>query len=91
MNKRIFVANLPFSSTEGEIEKLFSGHGKVKYLNRILDQRTGNFRGIAFVEMEDKDADSAIQALNDTFYNKRKLYVAPAIKKESPELQHEPA
>lgn len=60
----IFVGNLPFSATEADLRGLFEAHGTVTSARVITDRETGRSRGFGFVEMEDADATSAIEALN---------------------------
>ncbi|MCH7938625.1 MAG: RNA-binding protein [Candidatus Marinimicrobia bacterium] len=76
--KKIYVGNLPFSATEGEVKELFEQHGSVTSVNLITDRDTGRFRGFGFVEMEDADGDSAIKALNDQDFGGRPLRVNEA-------------
>ncbi|HVH18349.1 MAG TPA: RNA-binding protein [Myxococcota bacterium] len=65
MNKRIYVGNLPFSTTESDLESLFAQHGAVASVRVITDRETGRSRGFAFVEMGDPTAaDEAIRSLN---------------------------
>jgi len=51
MSTNIFVGNLPFSATEGEIHNLFSAYGTVERVNLITDRETGRLKGFGFVEM----------------------------------------
>ena len=51
MSTNIFVGNLPFSTTEDEIRKLFSAYGTVEKVSLIIDHETGQLRGFGFVEM----------------------------------------
>ncbi len=60
----IFVGNLPFSATEADLRGLFEAHGTVTSARVITDRETGRRRGFGFVEMEDADATTAIEALN---------------------------
>lgn len=76
--KKIYVGNLPFSATEGEVKELFEQHGSVTSVNLITDRDTGRFRGFGFVEMEEADGDSAIKALNDQDFGGRPLRVNEA-------------
>lgn len=61
---KIYVGNLPFDATEGELQQMFTVHGAVQSVNLVNDNMTGRFRGFAFVEMADEDANKAISALN---------------------------
>lgn len=87
-NNRIFVAGLPFSSTEEEIKNLFSSVGNVVSVSIILDRQTNRSKGFGFVEMEKKeDAENAIQKLNNTEFGGRKLVVALAKPQEKREFK----
>ena len=80
---KIYVGNLPFSSTQSEIHELFSGHGEVAEVAVITDRETGRPRGFAFVEMPDaSQAGSAIEALNGTDFGGRQLAVNEAKPRE---------
>ena len=79
MNKRLFVAGLPFSSTQDELRDLFASVGNVVSTSIITDRETGRSKGFGFVEMEtSEEASSAIAKLNDTDFGGRKLIVAEA-------------
>ena len=78
MSKRIYVGNLPFSATEGEVRELFEQHGTVESVDLITDRYTGRPRGFGFVEMDDEAADAAISALDDASLNGRSLRVNEA-------------
>ena len=76
--KRIYVGNLPFTSTEDEVRELFEQHGAVDSVRLIHDRDTGRPRGFGFVEMEDDAADTAINALDNTMLGGRTLRVNEA-------------
>ncbi len=79
MNKRLFVAGLPFSATEDELKNLFSEVGNVVSANIIIDRMTGRSKGFGFVEMEkEEEAQNAIAKLNDSDFGGRKLVVNEA-------------
>lgn len=79
MSKKIYVGNLPFSSTEGDLRSLFARHGDVASVNVIMDRETGRPRGFAFVEMAQEDsAREAIRALDGTELDGRSLRVNEA-------------
>lgn len=77
MSKKIYVGNLPFSSTESQIRELFSRYGTVTSVNLITDRETGRPRGFGFVEM-DGGAEQAISALDKTDLDGRSLNVNEA-------------
>jgi RNA recognition motif-containing protein len=82
MSKKIYVGNMPFSSTEDQIQDLFSQYGTVTSVSVITDRDTGRPRGFAFVEMDD-GADEAINALNNYDLDGRSLNVNEARPRES--------
>ena len=75
MAKRIYVGNLPYSTTEDELREVFGEHGNVNSVDILLDRNTGRSRGFGFVEMDDGDADKAIDALNGKEMDGRPLRV----------------
>ena len=79
MGRKLFVGNLSFNTDERRLEELFQSVGAVDTVNIVRDQMTGRARGFAFVEMQsEEDAQSAIQKLNDTELDGRKLAVNEA-------------
>src|SRR3954454_2189160 len=81
MAKNLYVGNLPFNTTEADLEALFGQHGQVARTQIIMDRDTGRSRGFAFVEMGD-GADAAIQALNGAQFQGRTLTVNEAKPRE---------
>ncbi len=82
MTQRIYVGNLPFSATEGEIAELFGQYGEVVSCSLPKDRETGRPRGFGFVEMEDEDAKKAITALDGKDFGGRALRVNEAQPRE---------
>ncbi len=79
MAKKIYVGNLPWSTTSANLETLFSAHGTVRSAEVISDRDTGRSRGFGFVEMEsDEGCQAAIQALNGTEMEGRAITVNEA-------------
>jgi RNA recognition motif-containing protein len=76
--KSIYVGNLPFTATEDEVREHFAPHGEVLSVKLINDRETGRPRGFGFVEMEDEQADAAIQALDGKEMGGRTLRVNEA-------------
>jgi RNA recognition motif-containing protein len=83
VSKRIYVGNLPFSSSEEDIRRLFATHGEVIAVFLPSDRETGRPRGFGFVEMENADADKAIQALDGKEFGGRSLRVNEARESDS--------
>jgi len=83
MSKRLFVGGLSFSITSSQLEEIFSKLGTVVSVSVITDRDTGQSKGFAFVEMEnDKEADEAIEKLNETELEGRKIVVNVARPRE---------
>ncbi len=79
MGRKLFVGNLPFSTDERQLQELFQAVGPVDSVNIVRDQATGRARGFAFVEMQsDEAAQAAIQRLNETELDGRRLAVNEA-------------
>src|SRR4029078_13645403 len=53
MNTKLYVGNLPFETTESDLQALFGGGREVNTINIVRDRATGQARGFAFVEMSD--------------------------------------
>ena len=79
MAKKIYVGNLPWSTTSATLESLFGAHGTVRSAEVISDRDTGRSRGFGFVEMEtDEACQQAIQALNGAEVDGRAITVNEA-------------
>jgi cold-inducible RNA-binding protein len=79
MSGKIYVGNLPWSTTSSDLEALFSPHGAVRSAEVISDRETGRSRGFGFVEMETNEGlQAAIAALNGHEINGRPLTVNEA-------------
>ena len=83
MATRIYVGGLPYSTTEQELNTLFSSHGTVTTANVITDKYTGQAKGFGFVEMStDAESQAAITTLNGTMMGGRTLTVNEAKPRE---------
>jgi RNA recognition motif-containing protein len=82
MTKRIFVGNLSYQTTEGDLTGLFEQAGQVESATIITDRDTGRSKGFAFVEMGGEEADKAIAQFNGTELNGRALTVNEARPRE---------
>jgi RNA recognition motif-containing protein len=79
MSRKIYVGNLPWSTTSADLEAMFAPHGAVRSAEVISDRETGRSRGFGFVEMEtDEGLQAAISALNGQEINGRPLTVNEA-------------
>lgn len=55
MGRRLYVGNLPYKTTDEELNALFSQVGKVENVRVMRDMATGRARGFAFVDMADDE------------------------------------
>lgn len=79
MSNKLYVGNLPFQTTEGDLQTLFEAAGNVAGVNIVRDRATGQARGFAFVEMTDADgAQRAISQLDRREFGGRSLTVNEA-------------
>lgn len=78
MTKKLYVGNLPFSSSEDDIRELFEQYGTVHSVRIISDRDTGRSKGFCFVEMDDEAIDSAVAGLNGADFSGRTLKVDEA-------------
>ena len=70
----IYVGNISWGLSDQDLENVFAEYGTVTSAKIITDRMTNRSRGFGFVEMSD-GAEEAIQALNDTEVEGRKLVV----------------
>ncbi len=75
---KIYVGNLPWSTSEDDLRQLFAEHGEVQSVAIIVDRDTGRSRGFGFVEMEDGAAQQAIEKVNGQDLGGRPLRVNEA-------------
>jgi RNA recognition motif-containing protein len=79
MNTKLYVGNLPYETTEADLQTLFEAAGQVSSVNIMRDRATGQARGFAFVEMKDAEgAQRAIAELNRHQLGGRSLTVNEA-------------
>lgn len=79
MSKKLFVGNLPFSTTEDTLYAMFKTHGEIVSANLITDKMSGQSRGFGFVEMSnDEEAAAAIEKMNGSTVEGRNIVVNEA-------------
>lgn len=79
MGRKLYVGNLPFETTDADLQTLFERAGHVDSVRIMRDMATGRARGFAFVEMgSDADAQKAIDELNESQFGGRTLTVNEA-------------
>jgi RNA recognition motif-containing protein len=79
MSTKLYVGNLPYQTTEADLQTLFESSGQVASISIVRDRATGQARGFAFVEMSDSEgAQKAIRELDRHAYGGRNLTVNEA-------------
>jgi RNA recognition motif-containing protein len=79
MGRKLYVGNLPFSTSEQALESLFSSAGTVESVRIITDRDTGRSKGFGFVEMSsDAEAQQAISDFNGKDNDGRAMTVSEA-------------
>lgn len=77
--KKLYVGNLPYSTTNDELRNMFAAAGAVATATVIIDKMSGRSKGFGFVEFEnDSDADKAIEMFNGKDMGGRPLTVNEA-------------
>uniref|UniRef100_A0A3P8Y836 RRM domain-containing protein n=1 Tax=Esox lucius TaxID=8010 RepID=A0A3P8Y836_ESOLU len=73
---KIFISGLPFSCTKEQLEELCKDHGTIKDI-RLVTNRSGKPKGLAYVEFEDEaHASQAVLKLDGTVLQEHTLSVA---------------
>ncbi|NXF08254.1 RBM19 protein, partial [Smithornis capensis] len=81
---RLFVRNLPFTSTEEDLEKIFSKYGPLSEIHFPVDRLTKRPKGFAFITyMIPEHAVKAFAELDGQVFQGRMMHLLPStIKKE---------
>lgn len=80
---KLYVGNLPYSTTEDDLRNAFAEYGEVDSVSVITDKFSGQSKGFGFVEMPDNsEADAAIKALNESSLGGRSIKVNQARPRE---------
>ncbi|KAK4347679.1 hypothetical protein RND71_034018 [Anisodus tanguticus] len=83
---RLFVRNLPYTTTEEELEEHFRAFGNVSQVHIVVDKDTKRSKGIAYVlYVLPESAARALAELDSSIFQGRLLHVMPAKQKVSPE------
>lgn len=79
MAKKLYVGNLPYSTTDESLRAAFEQCGTVESASVISDRMSGRSKGFGFVEMSsDEEANAAIEKWNGQEMDGRKLVVNEA-------------
>jgi RNA recognition motif-containing protein len=80
---RLFIGNLPYSATEGDLREHLSSVGEPAQVVLPTDRETGRPRGFAFVDYADRQvAEEAIRRFNQQPFKGRPLAVSEARPRE---------
>lgn len=82
MVKTLYVGNISWGTSEGELRKAFAQHGEVLGCRIITERATGRSRGYGFVEVKDEDFEKMIKKMNGAELNGRRLVVNEAKPRE---------
>lgn len=76
MKNKIYIGNLSFKTSEGDLESFLSQFGNVVDVRIIKDRDTGRSKGFGFAEFETTEArDKAIAGMNGQDFDGRSLRV----------------
>ena len=79
MAKKVYVGNLPFSTTNEKLKEVFSKYGEITEATVIVNKFSGRSKGFGFVTFaNDADADKAMAEMHDKEMDGRKLTVKEA-------------
>jgi cold-inducible RNA-binding protein len=79
MGKKLYVGNLPFTTSDQDLGEIFAQVGQVTSAKVIMDRDSGRSKGFGFVEMaSDEEAANAISQFNGAQLSGRPLTVNEA-------------
>ena len=79
MNNKLYVGNLPYTTTEEDLRKFFAEAGSVESAAIITDKISGRSKGFGFVEMSsEEEAKKAIESFDGKDFGGRNLVVNEA-------------
>ncbi len=83
MIKTFYVGNIPWSTTEEELQQVFSQYGEIVACRIITEKTTGRSKGYGFVEVKEEDADRLQENTNGMELEGRQLVVNEAKPREA--------
>ncbi len=76
MQAKLYVGNLPYSTSADDLREMFSQAGTIKEVILVTDRETRRSKGFGFVEMTTQaEAEKAIQMFNDRDMQGRRMMV----------------
>ena len=83
MEVKLYIGNLPGSTTVKELNTLFTQAGEVTAVNIIIDRLTGGSKGYAYITMSaQSEADKAVSMFNTYFLDDHQLKVGLTKRRE---------
>jgi len=82
MSNKIYVGNLPYSTTEDDLRTEFSECGEIERVQLITDRDTGRSKGFAFISFESAEALTSALDKNNQDLQGRSMRVNKAIEKD---------
>lgn len=78
MVKTLYIGNLSWGTTEEDLSQAVGQYAEVVAVRIATDRETGRSRGFGFVEVNEEQAQAAIDGLNGTTLDGRELNVSEA-------------
>ena len=82
MVKTLYVGNIPWSTTESQLEEFFAQYGQVQGCRIITERSTGRSRGYGFVEVNEDEMETMMEKTNGAELDGRKIVVNEAKPRE---------
>ena len=83
MEVKLYIGNLPKSTTGTELNTLFTQAGEVTEVNILIDPLTGGSKGYAYITMSaQSEADKAVSMFNTYFLDDHQLKVVLTKRRE---------
>ena len=73
--KKLYVGNLPYNTTEADLEAYFAEAGDVESMKIITDRDTGRSKGFGFVEFVSEDSVQQALELDGKEFSGRPLKI----------------
>jgi RNA recognition motif-containing protein len=76
---KIYVGNLAYNATKGQLREIISAYGDIANANLIKDRFTGQSKGLGFIKVaKSAEAETAINTQNNTVLIERNFTVHKA-------------
>jgi len=72
---KLYIGNLDYNLDESQLEKYFEKYGEITSVTIITDKDTGESKGFGFVEMDDEGGKKALERMNGSEVNGRRIKV----------------